>query len=65
MNDEHSKKSLKMMSRKEMEERGWVVPSYDQFSENMSRRLEKIRRSTGVNFFTRFNYNSNSNSHQS
>jgi hypothetical protein len=53
--------NFKMMSQDEIEAHGWNVPSLEQMSKNMDKRLKKIRGENydDENFLMRYNYKSN------
>lgn len=55
--------SLKMMTKEELASYGWSVPSFKQLSENMEKRLKKVRgeETENDNFLLRHNYKNNSN----
>lgn len=54
---------LKLMSHDEIVARGWFVPSIEQFSANMEKRLKKVRSENTDNesFLLRHNYKNNTN----
>ena len=57
---------LKMLTQDEILDRGWVVPSFAQFSKNMEKRLKTVRgEETDDNtFLLRHNYKANSSNCQ-
>ena len=61
--DEHGQKNtLKLMTGEELKSHGWAVPSFEQLSANMEKRLKKVRGEDTSNesFSVRHNYTSNS-----
>ena len=57
---------LKIMSQDELEANGWCIPSFEQLSKNMEKRLKKVRGEDydDEKFLTLHNYKSNSNCYQ-
>ena len=60
MNSATTQNNLEIMSQNEIENCGWRVPSLDQLSKNMDKRLKKIRGENynNENFLTNHNYKS-------
>ncbi len=63
MVDHAQTEDLKLMSRDEIVTRGWSVPSIEQLSANMEKRLKKVRgeNTDNENFLLRHNYKNNAN----
>ncbi len=62
MHNHGQEHTLKMMTSDELASCGWSVPSFKQLSDNMEKRLKKIRGEevNDENFLLRHNYTNNS-----
>ena len=67
MDNTTNEHKLNIMTPEDVKARGWKVPSFKQLSENMDKRLKRIRGENcdEENFLMRHNYRSNSNCYQS
>ena len=63
MVDHAQTEDLKLMTQSEIVARGWSVPSIEQLSSNMEKRLKKVRGENTDNesFLLRHNYKNNTN----
>lgn len=66
MNDTTKQNKLNIMTQRDIETCGWIIPSFKQLSENMQKRLKKIRgeNDNDETFLIRHNYKAAINSHQ-
>ena len=62
MSNATTNNELKMLTPEEISERGWKIPSVNQLSKNMKKRLEKVRgeESEDSTFLLRHNYKNSS-----